>query len=175
MADQLKALLKMHRVELEKAARKSVVWFEQQAFNLFDVQDQDPHDLIEGSNKRDLHTTLRPGNMYIYAYDAKTKDKLPYYDMFPLCLPYAPTPKGFIGLNLHYLPYDYRIKLLDRLMDFSSSETLDNKTKQYLWSQVRSDFRIIRPGDWSTAAMLPLERFAGSDKFTVWADSLAKI
>jgi hypothetical protein len=197
MADELKKLFKMHKVELEQAARKSTRWFEQQAFNLFEVQDSDHTRLLDSANKRDIHVTVYPGNMYFFAYDAKLKDKLPYFDMFPLCLPYAPTADGFIGLNLHYLPYDYRIRLLDRLMDFATDNYMDNKTKlfyswqllqgvskyaaakpcikSYLHSHVRSDFRVVRPADWATAAMLPMERFSGSDKWTVWADSLGKI
>jgi hypothetical protein len=196
MADELKKLLKMHKVELQSAARRSMLWFEQQAFNLLEVNNASYTEMLSNSNKRDVHVTIRPGNMYFFAYDAKWKDKLPYFDMFPLCLPYAPTADGFIGLNLHYLPYDYRIRLLDRLMDFASDDKLDNQTKilyswqllqgvskfkaaipcikSYLHSHVRSNFRIIRPEDWATAAMLPMERFSGSDKFTVWADSLSK-
>lgn len=197
MADELKQLFKMNHMELTKIARKSVVWFEQQAFNLFEMDNIDQGDLMDSSNRRDMHVSIRPGNMYFFAYDAKTKDKLPYFDMFPLCLPFAPTANGFIGLNLHYLPYDYRIRLLDKLQDFATDDRLDNQTKlqfswqllmsssrykavqpcvkSYLHGHVRSNFRIVRPNDWATAAMLPLERFHGSDKFNVWADSLGKI
>ena len=29
--------------------------------------------------------------MYMFRYDAKHKEKLPYFDAFPLCLPFEPT------------------------------------------------------------------------------------
>ena len=38
-------------------------------------------------------------NMYIYA--PKFKDKLPYYDSFPLIMYLKPAEKGFYGLNFH--------------------------------------------------------------------------
>ena len=46
------------------------------------------------------------GQMYFYRYDPKFKDKLPYYDTYPLIFPFkyetSPNP-GFWGINLHYL------------------------------------------------------------------------
>jgi hypothetical protein len=41
------------------------------------------------------------GNMYMFAYDPKFKEELPYYDRFPLVLVIGPAPGGFLGLNLH--------------------------------------------------------------------------
>ena len=35
------------------------------------------------------------GKMYFYSYDAKTKDKLPYFDKFPLVLPIEEYRDGF--------------------------------------------------------------------------------
>ena len=43
--------------------------------------------------------------------------------------------------------------------------------KQYLLSHVRSPFRLVHAKDWGTALMLPVERFIGSNKESVWADS----
>lgn len=196
MANNLDKLLKLQSYELSKIARKSALWFEQQAFELVDHANLDEAKLIKGNSRLNTSMDITPGNMYFYAYDAKTKEKLPYYDMFPLCLPFAETNDGFIGLNLHYLPYDYRVKLLSKLTEFQSSPTLNDKTKlqfswatiagvakykaakpcvkRYLYSHVRSRFKRVEPQDWATAAMLPLEKFTGSDKFTVWADSLGK-
>ena len=46
----------------------------------------------------------------------KLKNKLPYYDRFPLTLPIEQYSDGFLGINLHYLSILMRIRLLDRLM-----------------------------------------------------------
>ena len=70
-----------------------------------------------------------PGGMFMYFYDPKTKDTLPYYDKFPLTVIVGPAPGGFTGLNLHYLPMVLRAKLLDALMDITSDKKYDDNTK----------------------------------------------
>jgi hypothetical protein len=198
MADEISKLLNAHPFELQAAQRKSVQWFEKKAAETVQHEDANEFDLMtKRVDPKYKKSDITIGRMYMFLYDAKTKDKLPYYDQFPLVLPFSPTGDGFIGLNLHYLPYDYRIKLLSKLMEFQSSKTLSESTrlnfswqlisgvsrykaaapcvKRYLYSHVFSAFRLVPAPEWATAAMLPLERFTGSDKFRVWADSLAKI
>ena len=70
-----------------------------------------------------------PGGMFMYFYDPKTKDTLPYYDKFPLTVIVGPAAGGFTGLNLHYLPMVLRAKLLDALMDITSDKKYDDNTK----------------------------------------------
>ena len=43
------------------------------------------------------------GRLYQFVYDPKTKDKLLYYDKFPLSIMLEKAEGGFYGLNLHYL------------------------------------------------------------------------
>ena len=74
-------------------------------------------------------SSIEPGSMYTYYYSPKHKDTLQYYDVFPLVIPYRETENGFIGLNLHYLPPFYRIKLLDALMKYASNDKLNRNTK----------------------------------------------
>lgn len=196
MADNIAQLLKKNHYELEAIQRNSSIWFETQAFNLFEYNDVTPKQALQG-DARKLKTTFDLGSMYFFMYEAKHADKLPYYDMFPLVLPFSVTKNGFVGLNLHYLPYDLRIRLLSKLQEFRTSNALTPQTKirfqwdllqavargkgtkacvkQYLGEQVRSPFRLVPPDDWATACMLPLERFTGSDKFQVWTDSLRKL
>ena len=50
-------------------------------------------------------------NMFVYS--PKGRNKLPYYDTFPLVLPLKSMEGGFLGLNFHYLPYALRARLLD--------------------------------------------------------------
>jgi hypothetical protein len=129
----------------------------------------------------------------MFGYDPKGKNELPYYDKFPLVFPFRKTPDGFIGLNMHYLPYPLRIQLLDALMVYKSNSRLDETTKikyswalidgvsryraakpcvkQYLTSHVRTQFRNVTSKDWATAMLLPVERFIGASKQEVWADS----
>ena len=60
-------------------------------------------------------TELDVGRMYMFQYDPKGKDTLPYYDIFPLIFVLERYNDGFLGMNLHYLPPIYRARLMDRL------------------------------------------------------------
>ena len=79
------------------------------------------------------------GKMYFYFYDPKTKEKMKYYDRFPLVIPIERYNDGFLGLNLHYIHPKYRMTLLDKLSSTASNDAYDEKTKfrisyQYLTS-----------------------------------------
>ena len=63
----------------------------------------------------------------MYFYDPKHKETLPYYDRFPLIIMVGPAPRGFIGLNLHYLPLATRAKFLDALLGTINNEKYSNK------------------------------------------------
>ena len=52
------------------------------------------------------------GQLYLFQYDAKWKDILPYWDMWPLIFPFDYAKNGFYGINLHYLPPNARIDLI---------------------------------------------------------------
>lgn len=133
------------------------------------------------------------GSMFFYFYDPKHKETLPYYDRFPLVLPFNVYADGFIGLNLHYLHPTLRIKLLGKLYDYSTDKSISNQrrlalswgllnaastaslvkpcVKRYLSDHVKSKFLNIEYDDWGKAVLLPLERFEKSSKQAVWADS----
>jgi len=178
-----------NQYDLKTAARKSQAWFQQQVL-LISKQNITPKKLMEGD---DISSRIIPGNLYMFFYDAKHKDTLPYWDRFPLVFPYRKTPDGFIGLNLHYLPYQLRVQLLDRLSFFKNNNKMDETTrlkyswalidgvskyraaspciKQYLTEHVRSPYKKVNAPDWATAMMLPVESFVGANKQQVWQDS----
>ena len=68
------------------------------------------------------------GRLNMFFYDPKLKAKLPYYDTFPLVLPLEGYSDGFLGINFHYLPINLRIRLLDRIVDFSTDTNFDEGT-----------------------------------------------
>ena len=89
-------------------------------------------------------------NMYIYA--PKFKDKLPYYDTFPLIMYLKPAEKGFYGLNFHYLPYALRARLLDAagqdkldVNAVSRSRLTKPTIKRYLFGYLRSCLLYTSP------------------------------
>ena len=121
--------------------------------------------------------TLRPkyGVMNLFGYDPKHKDKLPYYDVFPLIFPLEPAKGGFIGLNFHYLKPGARVAFLRSLANTTNNKRYDKTTrykipwrnnlymrktaKHYLFSQVRSSFLNITADEMAIAIFLPVARF----------------
>lgn len=174
--------------------KKSKTWFDQQA-NLLVGRGITPTKIL--SDRKALRPSVLPGNLYMFMYDPKHKDTLPYYDTFPMVFPWKKTPDGFIGLNLHYLPYGLRVRLMDKLMQFKTNDRMDGTTKlkfswglidgvakfaaagpcvkQYLTEHVKSPFVKVEPIDWPTAMMMPVERFVGASKQKVWQDSVKNI
>lgn len=134
-----------------------------------------------------------PGEMYFYLYDPKLKESLPYYDMFPLVLPFRRLEEGFLGLNLHYLPYAVRIKILRQLHEYATNQRMNETTrvrvswklistisklkplefcvKHYILNHIRSKMLKINYNDWAVASQLPVERFQNANKATVWREN----
>lgn len=184
-----------NQYDLLTSVKRSTSWFNKQVSSLAQ-QNITPNQVIKGDPSQNT-TTIQPGSLYMYAYDPKTKEDLPYYDRFPLVFPFRKTADGFYGLNMHYLPYDLRIYLLDALLTFKNNSRWDETTKlkyswalidgvskykaaqpcvkQYLNGHVRSQFRKVSSADWATAMLLPVERFVGASKQQVWSDSRKKI
>lgn len=180
-----------NQYDLKTAVKKSRAWFEQQVL-IMTRQQLTPQKVLNG-NPEQLVTRIMPGHLYMFVYDPKTKAELPYYDRFPLVFPFRKTPDGFIGLNMHYLPYPLRITLLDNLLTYASNQRFDETTrlkyswalidgmskyaaakpcvKQYLVGHVRTQFRQVESSNWATAMLLPVERFVGASKQEIWADS----
>lgn len=185
-------IFEKNQYDLANAVTKSQSWFQQQA-RLLGAQNLQPLKMITSDASRNV-TRIVPGEMYMFMYDPKLKETLPYYDMFPLVFPFSKTKDGFIGLNMHYLPYKMRIVLLDRLMEFKTSKNLTEDTRlkyswatiagaskfqmaqpcvhRYLNNQLQTPLKRIDPKDWATALMLPVERFVGTSKQRVWTESL---
>ncbi len=180
-----------NQYDLKTAVKKSRAWFEQQVLMLT-RQQLTPQRVLNG-NPEQLVTRVMPGHLYMFVYDPKTKAELPYYDRFPLVFPFRKTADGFIGLNMHYLPYPLRIALLDNLLVYANNQRFDETTrlkyswalidgvskyaaakpcvKQYLSGHVRTQFRQVESNNWATAMLLPVERFVGASKQEIWSDS----
>ena len=143
-------------------------------------------------------TTLQPGNLYFFIYDPKTKDKLPYYDKFPLIFPLDAKDGYFYGLNMHYLNPASRIMLLGNVLGIyqrygndiqrinqavyfllknasKRSNIFKICIKKYLFSHLRSKFLTVESHEFPFAAFLPFENFEKASKQFVWTDSLRNI
>ena len=61
-------------------------------------------------------TRARFGFPLMFKYSPKHASTLPYYDILPMPILLAKYPDGFLGLNLHYLPWAKRLQLADRIL-----------------------------------------------------------
>jgi len=128
------------------------------------------------------------GRMSMFFYDPKFKQRLPYYDTFPLVMPIGGIGGGFLGINFHYLPIPLRMRLLDKVVNFPNDvnyqglkriSLLKPTIKKYLNGFVKSEFRIIQPDEFVVAALLPVQNFKNAKKSVsaseVWADSRSMV
>ena len=142
----IKDVFERNQYDLATAVKRSNGWFEQQVTKLT-KQGLTPNKVLSG-NPDKIVTKIMPGHLYMFMYDPKLKKELPYYDMFPLVFPYAKTEDGFIGLNMHYLPYNLRIRLLDSLLVFKTNNRMDETTRlKYSWQLIDgiSRFKEAKP------------------------------
>lgn len=149
--------------------------------------------LIREAGRDRYENRFRLGNMYMFAYDPKHKETLPYYDRFPLIFPINKAKGGFLGINMHYLPPILRAKLMDSLYDTITNDRYDENTKlnisykilsgaskfkefkptvkHYLTDHVRTRLVYINPTEWDIALFLPSASFVGANATQVYNDS----
>jgi len=188
--DQLKVAIQTNQVAAKSRAAgnwfRSLVGRARGAFS-----DETPQSILTRSES--LTSRSRLGKMYFYSYNPKWKDKLPWYDTFPLVFPIEEYNNGFLGLNFHYLRPKDRAILLDQLKVFANNKKYDETTKlrltynmlkgfskikrakptvhRYLSSKINSKFVLVNADEWEVALFLPVERFKKANKKQVWAHS----
>lgn len=171
--------------------RDARTWFRETAASIRTVNRnrllKDSDNLVSAIDEESI------GKMYSFFYDPKLKATLPYYDRFPLIIVIGPKDKGFLGINLHYLPLMLRAKLMNELYNTTNNKKFDKTTKMninyrflqgaarfryfapcvkhYLNNHVASNILNIQPAYWDMALMLPTENFAKANKEKVWDDS----
>lgn len=185
--------LEAFRKGINPRTKESREWFRNRARELRRVN----RNQLMREDPLKLKTRFEPGAMAMFFYDPKTKEKLPYYDSFPLVVVVDAADGGFYGLNLHYLPPVLRAKFLDGLMDKLTDKKFDEKTKfavsyqylknassmkyfkpcfkHYLTSNVRSRFAVVPAPEWEIATFLPTADFQKGSKSRVYKDSRGMI
>ena len=175
-------------VDAAKGRPRSTDWFKDK---IKEFGQPKAMDLIRDGKQR---RTPFFGRLNMFFYDPKLKTKLPYYDTFPLVLPLESYSDGFLGINFHYLPINLRIRLLDRMVDFSNNTKFDESTtldvdytgvkgirlvkptlKRYLSGRVKTNFRRIDADEFTVATLLPVQRFKKASDQEVYRDSRSMI
>jgi hypothetical protein len=184
----------MRRESGLKANSKSTRdWFRKKAAEVASVN---PKALLDKTGRKTTRLQKEDvGRMFMYFYDPKNKETLPYYDRFPVIFVIDVYNDGsFLGLNLHYLPTLYRAKLMDALYQTINNDRYDKTTrlrltyqllssatkfrffkpclKKYLYNHLRSNMVEIQINDWDYVALLPLERFQKAKAQQVQSDSI---
>lgn len=138
---------------------------------------------IFGEDVLKERTLFNPGQMYLYAYDAKHKQTLPKWDSLPLVIMLERRTNSFLGLNLHYLSMNERSVLLGKILQSNSYYNKANDTlkttityddlkksnnyfkgyevciKEYRYSNIRGKILPIDSHEWLYVILLPLENF----------------
>jgi hypothetical protein len=177
--------------------RQSLEWYQMEIKKLHRASYQ-PKTLMGATNYLVQNPT--PGKMYLFHYDAVTKDSLPYWDEFP-CDFFIERKDAdhFYGLNLHYLPPPMRLKLLANLYDLANNDRFDATTrlkltwdilnrlskaknlgadfafKMYRYDAMKSKFLEINSSSWPMVALLPIENFQKASKQKVWHDAKQRV
>lgn len=134
------------------------------------------------------------GNLYFFGYEPVYKDKLKYWDAFPLTLIMELTQKGFLGINFHYLPYRHRAYLMDELMELERKNALSERAgvlekrlityhylssftrykyfkpalKHYHFNNITTRMVELNKAEWKIALFLPVDDFQKENSKTVW-------
>ena len=176
------------RAGITPRSRESRAWFRKRVQNL-KVNRRE----LMSSEPIEKKSSSIVGNMYMFFYDAKLRESLPYWDSFPLIIAMGPAKGGIYGMNLHYLPIPLRAKFLDNLMEITNNKRFDESTKfevsyqmmksaskmryfkpcfkHYLTTQIEGQFAYIPPPEWEIATFLPTAQWNKANQSTVYKNS----
>ena len=148
------------RAGITPRTKESMMWFRKKATQLGRIGRS-----IMDDEALELQKSMKDpvGNMYMFFYDPKHKQTLPYYDKFPLILMTGPASGGFYGLNLHYLPPALRAQVLDAVFEKGMGNIpkkfIAPMIKHYLLDHVKSSFALVDKPEWEIATFLPTAQF----------------
>lgn len=159
--------------ELKRGTKESARWFAEQ------VRKGPKINNLEKVTKDLKSTKIEPGKMFIYSYDPKLKESLPFYDTNPIVIILDMTRDGWYGANLHYLPPTMRAVLLAEVNKGKRSgaqivRALEGNPvtkfclKRYLASHVVSKPKVVSRADWEIAIQLPFESFQKAAMKDIW-------
>lgn len=193
MASLFTDIVNQRPEEIETRSIDSLQWFQT---NVRDIR-RTPSSLMK--ENQNFVTRFELGKMYMFMYEAKRKDKLKYYDYFPVTICLKRYSTGFMGINLHYLAPRYRALLMDGLYEFyreiedesyfqirypsvksiSKLRWAKPCIKQYQYPYIDSRIVEVRPEHMDMVVMLPSQQFRSQGTTTnandIYRESIRKI
>ena len=165
-----------------QSSEEAKAWFRDQAQNIDNVDQQKIMESADPFKTFNTIGSIGIGKMFMFMYDPKLKNKLPFYDAFPLVFPIEFSRDGFLALNLHYLPPAARGSLMNALYTIANNDKYNSSTKlnisydllkqasgkfsgfqscvkKYLFGHVKSSFHYVNPADWDKAMLLPMQKW----------------
>lgn len=193
MASLFTDIVNQRPEEIETRSIDSLQWFQT---NVRDIR-RTPSSLMK--ENQNFVTRFELGKMYMFMYEAKRRDKLKYYDYFPVTICLKRYSNGFMGINLHYLAPRYRALLMDGLYEFYRE--IDDESyfqirypsvksisklrwakpciKQYQYPYIDSRIVEVRPEHMDMVVMLPSQQFRSQGTTTnandIYRESIRKI
>ena len=184
--------------------RRAILWFQNYNHELLSWQAENRGETFNAvaTSKFDKRLVSRKaammGCLYFFLYAPIHRNTLPHYDRFPLVIVLEKDETGFLGLNLHYLPYRVRAMFFDMLHSTRLLRTQDplrtrlsvtykmlkSVTKykafkpcvrRYRYSSMRTALLQVGETEWDIALFLPVEQFAKSTRSSVWSESLKDV
>ena len=181
--------------------RRAILWFQNYSSELQSWQAEHRGETFNAVSASKFDKRLvspkaaMMGCLYFFLYVPIRTDNLPHYDRFPLVILLEKDETGFLGLNLHYLPYRVRAMFFDLLHSarlLRSPDPLRTRlsvtyrmlksvtkykafrpcVRRYRYSSLRSALLQVGETEWDVALFLPVEQFAKSTRSSVWTESL---
>lgn len=180
---------------ISKRGSRAILWFRKRIKEMYSRGDILQRDVLEDKSRQVGRFFRRPmiGKMYMFRYAPKTRTELEYYDTFPLIFLLKVSRNRILGINIHYMPYILRARLMIRLLSLPKSNNRFDRTtrlkisyeilkktarlkmampliRQYDRQRIRSRLIEVPAQDWNLAAFLPMEAFKKSNRQNIWDD-----
>ena len=85
------------------------------------------------------------GKLYMYVYDPKYKDTLPYYDILALIVLTSFKPPYINGFNIHYIPFLNRLQFMKSVMQkLKNGKKLKYKDIKRAWQKAKLPERLVK-------------------------------
>ena len=103
---------------------------------------------------------VRMGDLVFFGYNPQFAQNYEFWDVQPLAVVMGFYQEGFLGCNLHYINPDYRDVIATSLLNTKGESPVPkNSVHKYLWSNMRTIFKVPKEEDWASISLLPTEQF----------------